>query len=84
MLATDGGNALRAAPSRSVALENVDVPAPAATGARVYAVANGGNLSMTCFRCYDLPNRWQESFNAKTDVMRNQNQLAPGMKLRIP
>ena len=84
LLASAGTSTPRAAPSRTPASEFVEVPAPASTEAREHTVAYGENLSMISLRYYNSPNRWREIFDANREVMNSPNQLAPGMKLRIP
>lgn len=59
-------------------------PAPVAEEARVHVVADGENLSIISHRYYNTPNRWLDIFNANRDVMRSENHVVPGMKLRIP
>lgn len=73
---------LRAAPSRAPALDPVEVLSPALP--RVHTVDSGENLSSISLLHYGTPNRWREIFNANRDVMKDEDQLAPGMKLRIP
>jgi chromosome segregation ATPase len=82
LLAAEGTGTQRAAPSRSPAVEPVDVPAPALP--RVHTVDSGENLSSISLRYYGTPNRWREIFDANRDVMNSPNQLAPGVRLRIP
>jgi len=74
----------RAAPSLLPEPATVDIPAPAAGEARVHTVAAGENLSIISNHYYNTPNRWREIFDANRDVMKTENQLVPGMKLRIP
>jgi nucleoid-associated protein YgaU len=81
-LALDSTTTSRAAPTRAVAPEPVDVAATMLP--RVHTVDSGENLSSISERYYGTPNRWREIFSANTDVMNSPNQLAPGMKLRIP
>ncbi|HEY5551484.1 MAG TPA: hypothetical protein VIK52_06335 [Opitutaceae bacterium] len=59
-------------------------PAEPVAEARIHVVADGENLSVISHRYYETPNRWMEIYNANRDVMKNENYLVPGMKLRIP
>jgi nucleoid-associated protein YgaU len=74
----------RVAPTRSPAPQSVAIPAPVAPEPRVHTVANGENLSIISNRYYRTPNRWPEIYDANRDVMRSENHVVPGMKLRIP
>jgi nucleoid-associated protein YgaU len=60
-----------------------EAPAPDAD-AKIHVVADGENLSAISKLYYGTANRWMEIYAANRDVMKNENHLAPGMKLRIP
>jgi chromosome segregation ATPase len=83
LLALDSSST-RAAPTRTIAQEFVEVVAPASTETRAHTVANGENLSAISARYYGTPNRWRDIFDANREVMSSPNQLAPGTTLRIP
>ena len=51
---------------------------------KTHTVAEGENLSLISKRYYETPNRWMDIYNANKDVMKNENHVVPGMKLRIP
>ena len=74
----------RAAPSFAPEPEVAGTPATAAEESEVHTVADGENLSIISHRYYKTPNRWLEIYNANKDVMKNENHVVPGMKLRIP
>lgn len=52
--------------------------------ARIHVVADGENLSVISNRYYNSPHRWIDIYNANRDVMKSENHVVPGMKLRIP
>lgn len=67
------------------------LPAPSAPAAaepvadaKIHTVADGETLSGIAKLHYGNASRWTEIYNANRDVMRNENHLVPGMKLRIP
>lgn len=64
--------------------ETVGIPTPVAVEARMHTVAGGETLSIISEHYYKTPSRWREIFNANRDVMKSENHLVPGMKLRIP
>jgi len=71
-------------PSRVIEPEPAAEPLPAVEEPKIHIVAEGENLSIISHRYYNTPNRWLEIFNANKDVMKSENHVVPGMKLRIP
>jgi len=49
-----------------------------------YTVQKNDTLQKISKKHYDTYRRWQEIFEANTDVMADPNKLKPGMTLRIP
>ena len=66
------------APTRSV------TTAPSANEARFHTVAGGDSLSRISLRYYGTANRWQEIYNANSDVLQGSSTLRVGMQPRIP
>ncbi|MBP7482260.1 MAG: LysM peptidoglycan-binding domain-containing protein, partial [Lacunisphaera sp.] len=64
------------APTRSVTT--------ALNEARFHTVAGGDSLSRISLRYYGTANRWQEIYNANSDVLQGSSTLRVGMQLRIP
>jgi nucleoid-associated protein YgaU len=74
-----------AAPTRpSAVAETQPDPATPDAEAKIHVVADGETLSGIAKLHYGSASRWTEIYNANRDVMRNENHLVPGMKLRIP
>jgi nucleoid-associated protein YgaU len=59
------------------------VPAPA-PAPRVHVVAAGETLGQISRQYYGTASRWPEILAANRDVLRNENSLTVGSKLRIP
>ncbi len=70
-------------PSRSAA-PSVSVPAAVAQTARFHTVAEGDSLSRISVRYYGTTNRWKEIYDANRELLRRENALRPGQRLRIP
>lgn len=59
--------------------------APAASPShRTYTVEGGDTLSRISGKMYGTNSRWSDIFEANRDVLRDENSLKIGMKLRIP
>jgi nucleoid-associated protein YgaU len=56
-------------------------PTPAV---RYHVVAEGDSLSRISVRYYGTANRWQEIYDANREMLRGENALRPGQRLRIP
>ena len=54
-------------------------PAP-----RLHAVAEGDTLTRISVRYYGTSNRWQEIYDANKEVLKGENALRPGQRLKIP
>ena len=59
-------------------------PAPAAAVTRIHTVGEGDSLTRISLRYYGTPNRWQEIYDANRDVLKGENALRPGQRLKIP
>jgi nucleoid-associated protein YgaU len=59
-------------------------PVEPAADATIHTVTEGETLSAIAKVHYGNASRWIEIYNANRDVMRSENHLVPGMKLRIP
>jgi nucleoid-associated protein YgaU len=68
------------APVRTVRTDTM-VAAPAE---RFHTVQEGDSLTRISARYYGTPNRWQDIYEANRDVLRGENALRPGQRLRIP
>ncbi|MDO8544331.1 MAG: LysM peptidoglycan-binding domain-containing protein [Opitutaceae bacterium] len=56
----------------------------AAPQARTHVVAEGDSLTRISARYYGTGSRWQEIYEANRDVLRGENALRPGQRLRVP
>ncbi len=80
------------APSRpgSISVPNLAAqPAPAETrpaqpAPRYHTVAEGDSLSRISLLYYGSATRWQEIYEANRALLRGENSLRPGQRLRIP
>lgn len=81
------GSLRLAGPAASIVASGVaptgPVPAPAAE-VRTHTVAQGDSLSRLSQRYYGTPNRWQEIYQANSEVLQNSSTLRIGQQLRIP
>lgn len=59
-------------------------PAPEPPPARFHTVAIGDTLGKISKQYYGTPARWEEILRANTDIIRNENSIPLGAKLRIP
>lgn len=71
----------RTAPAAAPAPAPTPAPAPAV---RYHTVTDGDSLSKISQRYYGTANRWQDIYEANRAVLRGENALRPGQKLRIP
>jgi nucleoid-associated protein YgaU len=55
------------------------MPAP-----RVHTVVEGDSLTRISVRYYGTGSRWQDIYDANREVLRGENSLRPGQRLRIP
>jgi len=81
----------RARPGMPLVVDEPVAPTPPpaaidepAAEAKTHVVADGETLSGIAKLYYGSASRWTEIYNANRDVMRSENHLVPGMKLRIP
>ena len=51
---------------------------------RFHSVQEGDSLTRISARYFGTPNRWQEIYDTNRDVLRGENALRPGQRLRIP
>jgi nucleoid-associated protein YgaU len=47
-------------------------------------VAEGDSLTRISMRYYGTSNRWQDIYDANRDILKGENVLRPGQRLRIP
>ena len=83
----NGGSPLNSAPSSGLAgsIPTIPVaPAAAPAPARVHVVAEGDSLTRISARYYGTTNRWQDIYDANRDVLKGENALRPGQRLKIP
>jgi nucleoid-associated protein YgaU len=83
----DGGS--MPAPSAPAAASGSTIPTiPITSGApipaRIHVVAEGDSLTRISVRYYGTSNRWQEIYDANRELLRGENTLRPGQRLRIP
>ena len=57
---------------------------PAASGATMYEVADGDNLSKISKKVYGTTTRWADIYEANRDKLESPDKLVVGMKLAIP
>jgi nucleoid-associated protein YgaU len=58
--------------------------APITPAPRVHVVAEGDSLTRISVRYYGTSNRWQEIYDANREILKGENALRPGQRLRIP
>ncbi|PHX87143.1 MAG: hypothetical protein CK538_00140 [Opitutia bacterium] len=56
----------------------------AAPTERFHTVQEGDSLTRSSAHHYGTPNRWPDIYEANRDVLRGENALRPGRRLRIP
>lgn len=74
---------------QSAGIPRAAAPSPARTATagatgRVHVVAPGETLYGIAQRYYGNGSKWPEILNANRDQLKNENEVKPGMKLRIP
>jgi nucleoid-associated protein YgaU len=76
-----GASSAPAAPAapRPLASSPPVVPAP-----RIHTVVEGDSLTRISVRYYGTGARWQDIYEANREVLRGENSLRPGQRLRIP
>jgi nucleoid-associated protein YgaU len=73
--------AVSAAPAVSSA---ATAGSPVAPAPRFHTVADGDSLTRISTRYYGTASRWQEIYDANREVLRGENSLRAGQRLRIP
>jgi len=68
-----------ATPASGPAAPPIVTPAP-----RYHTVQEGESLTRISVRFYGSPNRWQDIYDANREVLKGENALRPGQRLRIP
>ena len=58
--------------------------APVTPAPRIHAVTEGDSLTRISVRYYGTGSRWQEIYEANREVLKGENALRPGQRLRIP
>jgi TPR repeat protein/chromosome segregation ATPase len=71
------GSPVASAPVRTIA-------PPSAPVERVHTVQEGDSLTRISSRYYGSANRWQDIYDANRDILKGENALRPGQRLRIP
>ena len=69
-----------AAPGRAAGNEGL----AAAPVERFHTVQEGDSLTRISSRYYGTPNRWQDIYEANRDILKGENALRPGQRLKIP
>ncbi|MSU25004.1 MAG: LysM peptidoglycan-binding domain-containing protein [Opitutus sp.] len=86
-LINGGGSFTTAAPGLPLSAPAV-VAAPSAPPApaqpRAHVVAEGDSLTRISMRYYGTSSRWQEIYDANRDILKGENTLRPGQRLKIP
>jgi nucleoid-associated protein YgaU len=70
-------------PARPTAPSPVSV-APPVPEVRTHVVQEGDSLTRISVRYYGTATRWQEIYDANREVLKGENALRPGQRLRIP
>jgi nucleoid-associated protein YgaU len=76
-------NSTGLAPATSATPTRVVTAAPE-PAARTHTVAEGDSLTRISVLYYGTANRWQDIYDANRDVLKGENALRPGQKLKIP
>jgi nucleoid-associated protein YgaU len=58
--------------------------APPVPEVRTHVVQEGDSLTRISVRYYGTATRWQEIYDANREVLKGENALRPGQRLRIP
>lgn len=77
----NGGNG---AASPSVPVIPLSAPTPPTSPTRVHLVSEGDSLTRISLRYYGTANRWQDIYDANRELLKGENALRPGQRLRIP
>jgi nucleoid-associated protein YgaU len=81
-LLNGGGSA---APLPPASVQSTPTTPPLVTPApRYHTVQEGESLTRISMRFYGSPNRWQDIYDANREVLKGENSLRPGQRLRIP
>ncbi|MBC7367261.1 MAG: SEL1-like repeat protein [Undibacterium sp.] len=68
-------------PVRTIAAPTPPAPVPVE---RFHTVLEGDSLTRISSRYYGSANRWQDIYDANRDVLKGENALRPGQRLKIP
>ncbi len=79
-----GGLPAPAAFSNAPAAPVAGGSAPVTPAPRIHAVTEGDSLTRISVRYYGTGSRWQEIYEANREVLKGENALRPGQRLRIP
>jgi nucleoid-associated protein YgaU len=60
------------------------VASPVTPAPRIHTVSEGDTLTRISVRYYGTSNRWQDIYEANREVLKGENALRPGQRLRIP
>ena len=82
----NGGSSspIAALPPATPTIVSQNASAPVATQARVHVVQDGDSLTRISSRYYGTTGRWQEIYDANRDVLKGENALRLGQRLKIP
>jgi len=82
----NGGSSapVSALPPATPTIVSQNAPAPAAPQARIHVVQEGDSLTRISSRYYGTTGRWQEIYDANRDVLKGENALRLGQRLKIP
>jgi nucleoid-associated protein YgaU len=59
-------------------------PGPVQPAPRIHNVVEGDTLTRISVRYFGTSARWQEIYDANREVLKGENALRPGQRLRIP
>ncbi|HUR57104.1 MAG TPA: LysM peptidoglycan-binding domain-containing protein, partial [Opitutaceae bacterium] len=71
-------------PTLPLASTALPPPAPSQPQSRVHVVAEGDSLTRISSRYYGTSSHWQDIYEANAEILRGENALRPGQRLRIP
>jgi nucleoid-associated protein YgaU len=63
---------------------SASAPGPVQPAPRVHTVAEGDTLTRISVRYFGTSSRWQEIYDANREVLKGENALRAGQRLRIP
>jgi nucleoid-associated protein YgaU len=72
------------APSAPVVSAAPAAGSPVSPAPRYHTVSDGDSLTRISTRYYGTASRWQEIYDANREVLKGENSLRPGQRLRIP